>query len=270
MAIITVSRQFFSLGDEIAKKVADDLGYDLIDKKKIGEALAVLGLPAGDLERFDEKKPSIWDSLAIQKNRFLYLMKAVIFELAGRNRTLILGRGAQFLLKDLPGIMRVRIVAPFDVRLGRLMAYEDYDEKTADRMLRQHDRDSSGYIRSFYSADWNDPDGYDLLINTRTIAIGTATKMIYDAIQATEFRSDPNERAERLAALSLQYKAEAVIMELQRGSRIYVAVTDVTHGVVTLRGSTDSEAVREECASAVAAIKGVSEIVNDIAVVKAV
>ena len=150
MAIITVSRQRYSFGDEIAQKVADNLGYDFIDKEKIGEALAKLGFPANQVDRFDERKPSIWDSLAIQHNRFSCLMKAAVYGFARKDNTLILGRGAQVLLQNFPGVLHLRIVAPFEVRLERLMEQDGYDKKNGEKVLRQKDRDSSGYIRSLF------------------------------------------------------------------------------------------------------------------------
>ena len=268
MAIITVSRQWYSLGDEIAKTVADNLGYDLIDKARIGEALATLGIPPGDLERFDEKRPSVWDALAIQKTRFLWLLKAVVYEFAEKDRTLILGRGAQFLLKDLPGTLRVRIVAPFEVRQDRLATQEGLDDRLAEKMLKKRDRDSAGYIRAFFNADWNDQAGYDLLINTKTIRVATATGMIEHAIDSAEFRSDPDMRAKQLATLALQQKAEAAIMEFQRETNIHVAVTNVSEGIVTLRGTTDSETVKADCVRIISTIDGVNGINNEITVVK--
>lgn len=268
MAIITVSRQWYSLGDEIAARVAENLGYDLIDKQKIGEAFAELGFPAGELERFDEKKPAIWDMLALQKRKFIGLLKAVIFELAEGDRILILGRGAQFLLRDLPGTLRVRIVAPFAVRLKRMMAAEALGEGIAERLLRRRDQEAAGYIRAYFNADWNDPDACDLLINTRTTAAGTASAMIENVIRSAEFFSDPEKRREKLAALALQQKAEAAIMEVQRKTNVYVAVTEVENGIVTLRGTTDSEAMRAQCEQAVADIAGVRGIQNEVVVVK--
>ena len=269
MAIITVSRQVYSYGDEIAKKVADDLGFEFIDKQKIGEALANLGLPASETERFDEKKPSIWDALATQKNKFLYLMKAAIYEFAKTDQTLILGRGAQVLLNDLPGTLHLRIVAPSQVRLKRMMAQEKYDEKIAERVLRQKDRDSFGYIRAFFNADWNDNYYYDMVINTKVISISTATEMIATTIRSAELKSDSDGRAEKLAALSLEQKAEAAIMDIQKGNNIYVAVTNVEKGTITLRGATDSEATRDDCGLAISKIKGVEDIINEVTIVKA-
>jgi cytidylate kinase len=269
MAIITVSRQCFSLGDEIAKNVADDLGYDFIDKQRIGGALAQLGLPAAEMDRFDEKKPSVWDTLATHHTKFLFLMRAAIYDFARKNDTLILGRGAQVLLKDLPGTLHVRIVAPMQVRLERLMAQAGYDEKNGEKVLRQSDRDSAGYIRSFFGEDWNDPDFYDMVINTKAISMSTAAAMITSTIQSSEFKSDPDAQLEKLAVLSLEQQVEVAIMEVQRGNTIYVAVTNIEDGIITLSGTTDSEAVREDCVRAVAKIKDVKGVKNQIMVVKA-
>ncbi len=60
MLVITVSRQLGSLGTEIAQKVGEILHYEIIDKEKIGKALASYGLPELELEKFDEKKPPLW------------------------------------------------------------------------------------------------------------------------------------------------------------------------------------------------------------------
>lgn len=270
MAIITVSRQANSYGDEIAKRVAEVLGYDFIDKQMIGQALAHLGLSTEQMDRFDEKKPSIWDALAIQKNKFLCLMKAVIYDFAEKDHTVILGRGSQCLLQDLPGTLHVRIVAPFKVRLRRLVEQDEHDEKSADRMLRKGDRDSSGYIRSFFNADWNDPDYYDLLVNTQTLSIATATEMITRAIQSEEFKCDPKARSDKLAALALEQKAEVAIMEIQKGNTIFASVADIDQGIVTLTGVADSEAIKQECGMVVSAIDGVKGVKNEIGIIKAV
>ncbi|WP_419660434.1 putative transport-associated protein [Desulfosarcina variabilis str. Montpellier] len=269
MAIITVSRQCYSFGDEIAKKVADDLGYNFIDKQKIGNALAGLGLPANQIERFDEKKPSIWDLLAIEHEKFSCMMKAVIYGFAAADNTLILGRGAQILLQHFKGVLHLRIVAPFDIRLKRLMERDGDNEKNGEKMLRHKDRDSSGYIQSFFHADWNDPDYYDFIINTTTLSIASAAQMIMHAVAFEEFKNVPGERSGKLAALSLQYQTEAVLMELQRGSNSYIVVTHVDKGVVTLGGTCDSETLKSNCGMVISEIDGVRGVKNEIVVVKA-
>jgi len=67
----TVSRQLGSLEDEIAKATADELNYDCIDKKRIGEAFAAYGLRAPEFEKYDEKKHSFWQSFSQDKKRII-------------------------------------------------------------------------------------------------------------------------------------------------------------------------------------------------------
>jgi hypothetical protein len=74
MAVITVSRQLGSLGTEIAQKPAEVLQYEFVDKEKVAKALGTYGLPQPDLERFDEKKPPFWDSLQVQRRKFLHFL----------------------------------------------------------------------------------------------------------------------------------------------------------------------------------------------------
>ena len=266
MAIITVSRQLGSLGDEIAQNVASDLGYEYVNKTKIGEALAIQGVPHIEIEKYDEKKPSIWDSFIIQRSKFLHLIRAVIYDFAGKNNTVILGRGGQVLLKNLPGALHVRIIAPLGVRLKRIMEREGYDERNGERILKRSDRESSGYIRSLFGADWNDQNLYDMIINTKAISIDSVVEMIKNTIDSSEFKKGFTETLDKLSDLALQQKAETIIMEMRGIDRVFVA--NVVKGVVTLVGSTDSLKVKEDCEREISKLKGVERIKNDILIVK--
>jgi cytidylate kinase len=82
------------------------------------------------------------------------------------------------LLKECPGVLHVRITAPFATRVERIVDRLGTDEIDAERLLKQKDRDSSGYIRSFFEADWDEKDLYDLAINTGTISMVTAIELI--------------------------------------------------------------------------------------------
>ena len=202
MAVITVSRQIGSLGDEIATAVADKLNYDFINKQKIGQALVDHGLWTSNFEKYDEKKPSIWQSFTEQTSKFRNLLRAVVYDFAVKDNGVIVGRGAQILLQDIPGVLHIRIIAPFKTRISRLMA-EGYEEKNAGRTLRQSDHDSSGYIYSYFRSKWDDEDLYDLVLNTRTISSDTGQKLILDTLDACEFKQIPEETAEKLRDLAI-------------------------------------------------------------------
>ncbi len=263
MGVITISRQLGSFGDEIAAAVTSRLTYDYIDKQLIGEALAGHGLKTDEIEKFDEKKPSIWQSFSYHSEKFLHLIKAVVYDFAAKENVVIVGRGGQILLKDLPGALHVRINAPFKTRMRRLMEQKGYDEKNAERIIRRSDHDSSGYIRSFFETDWDDMDLYDLVINTRTISVDTAVGLIMEAMGAPEFKESSKVAAEKLDDLTLAQKVEAALVEI---SGLYWSDMDVKKGIVNLVGTANSAEAVEECERIVSNIKGVKGVNSQLVV----
>jgi cytidylate kinase len=254
MAVITISRQQGSLGDEIAVAVARKLNYDCIDKQRIGEALAGHGLQKPEIEKFDEKKPSFWQSFSYHSEKFLHLLKAVIYDFAGKDNAVIVGRGTQVLLKDLPGALHVRIIAPVEIRIRRLVEQGEYDESVAEQILQRSDRDSAGFIGSYFGIDWDDRDLYDLAINTKTISVDSATGLIIEAIEAREFMQRSEEAAEKLSDLALTQKVEAAIMNIPG---LAWADLYVEKGIVNLTGTANSADTIEGCKRIVSKVKGV-------------
>jgi len=264
MAIITISRQVGSLGDEIAKAVADKLDYEYIEKSKISKILSDLGFSALKVEKYDEKKPSIWQSLSIQKKKFSHLIRAAVYELAAKENVVIVGRGGQAILKDFQGTLHVRVIASNAARISRLREQMGHDEKNAERIIQQSDHDSSGYIKAYFDANWDDGDLYDLVINTRTMSLDTGVEMITCAIGANEFKKSP-QVFEKLSDLALTQKVKSVLLEV---SGLTSVIMGVERGVANLSGFAKSETAIKECESAVSKVKGIIKVNSQIHVVK--
>ena len=103
--------------------------------------------------------------------------------------------------------MRVRVIAPLEVRVRRLVAQKGYDEKKAEKTFGKSDRDSAGYISSFFKADMEGKDLYDLILNTRAIPIDTGAELIINTLDTNEFKVSFEETAEKLVDLTLAQKA---------------------------------------------------------------
>jgi cytidylate kinase len=259
MPVVTISRQYGSLGTEIARDVAEKLNFEYVDKKKIEQALARYGVPAPEVERFDEKKPSLWDSFLLQKKRFLHSLEAVIYEYAKNGNAVIVGRGGQVLLRFLPGVLHVRVIAPFEVRRQRVLAGEGGDEKGASRALSRRDHDSAGFLRSFFDVDWEDPAFYDLLLNTEKLTTETAARLIIEAVSSREIREGDRESGARLSDLALTQKVEVALMEVLGIVFSNVSVL-VKGGVVNLSGQVGSEQLKTDVLGAVGRIEGVRAV----------
>ncbi len=265
MATITISKQLGSLGEEIALAVAEKLQYEYVDKERLGKILADFGFGAPEVDRFDEKKPPFWDSLAIQRTHFSYSIRAAIYEFARKGRVVIVGRGGQVLLKNLPGTLHVRIFAPFDLRAKRLAESARVDEKHAARLIRRSDHDSAGYIQSFFNADWNDASLYDLLINTEKLSPAAAAQLILDSASSGEIKEGEEKGREKLADLALIQKIEAKLVALLGSDLHHVEILAVK-GRVILRGAVASSALKDECQKIVAALEGVKKVDNELIV----
>jgi len=265
MATITVSKQLGSLGEEIAFAVAEKLQYEYVDKERLGKILADFGFGGPEVDKFDEKKPPFWDSLAIQRTNFLYSIRAAIYEFARKGKVVIVGRGGQVLLKNLPGTLHVRIFAPFDLRVKRLAERARVDEKHAARLIRKSDHDSAGYIQSFFNADWNAVSLYDLLINTERLSPAAAVQLIVDSASSGEIKEGEEKGREKLADLALVQKIEAKLVTLLGSDLHHVEVLAIK-GVVILRGAVTSSALKEECGKIVSALEGVKKVDNELLV----
>jgi cytidylate kinase len=262
MAIITISRQVGSLGDEIAKAVAHKLGCGCIGKTQISESLSDKGFAASDIEKYDEKKPSIWQSISIQKKKFSHLIRAAVYEVAAQENVVIVGQGGQTILKNFPGILHVRVMAPSATRVKRLMAKMQCDEHEAGRIISQLDHDRSGYVSAYFDADWDDKDLYDLVINTRTMSLDACVAIITCALEADEFKKSP-QVDQKFSELALIQQVEAALVKIPG---LEVSDIGVENGIVNLSGSVKSSEAKDECENAVLNIEGVTGVNNQLTV----
>ncbi len=259
MATITISRQLGSLGTKIAQEAAERLLYDYADKKRIEQALSNYGVLAAEMEKFDEKKPSFWDSFRLQRKRFLHSLEAVIYDYARKGNVVIVGRGGQAILQYLPRVLHVRIISPVGVRVKRILAAEGGDEKKAARILSRSDQDSAGFLRSFFEVDWDDQALYDLVISTEKLAVETAVNLIVGSVSSPEIREGEKASEAKLADLALTQKVEVALMAILGVAFGNVSVL-VKGGIVSLSGHMTSEKLREDIFHAVKQIEGVREV----------
>jgi cytidylate kinase len=265
MAILTVSRQMGSLGTEIARAVASRLQYHYLDKESIEKELLERGLPLPEIEKFDEKKPPFWVAWQIQSRRFLHVIQAVVYDFARNGNTVIVGRGGQVLLRGIPGVIHLRILAPFPERVRRIMEREKVEEKQAVRAIHRSDKDSEGFLRLFFEVDWQDASLYDLIVNTERISPDTAVGIIAELAASPEITAGARNAERKLTDLSLRQKAESALLELL-GLNVRLVNIQVENGVVVLKGSVVSGVDLENAQRAVGGIEGVARVDNQLTV----
>ncbi len=187
MPVITISRQYGSLGDEIGKEVAERMGLRFVDQEIINEVARRLDVSPAAAAAPDEREGSVVSELVhtmrllypatpmpqpsqenpeLDEAAYLQVIREVIWEVARTNDAVIVGRGGAFILPKHPDILHVLMVAPLEVRVERVMAAEGLDQQRAAQRVKHVDSNRARYVRHFYHANWLDLAHYDLVVNT--------------------------------------------------------------------------------------------------------
>src|SRR5512139_3730131 len=117
MATLTISREYGSVGFEIGRRVAERLGYQLADKERLFQDMERAGPRwARVAQEVDEVCPTLWERHDWQYRGYVAQMESLILEYAVKDNVVIIGRGGSFLLQGVPFCLRVRLVAPLEVR----------------------------------------------------------------------------------------------------------------------------------------------------------
>ena len=187
MALISFSREEGSLGGLVARDVADRLGYRTLDLKTLLEEAQVYGGIKRSAPELLERQPGLIDRLDRERRRYSVILRAVVYKAALADNVVFLGRGVGMLIGDLSHALRVLVVAPRDLRITRVMRQgvsarpgpKPRDE--AEDIVRRADRDRHGYFRYLFNVEWLDPMHHDLVINTASIGVPSATEAVCDA-----------------------------------------------------------------------------------------
>lgn len=196
--IITITRQYGSGGHDIGKALAKALGIAFYDKELISLAAKESGIAPEVFEMADEKPAnSLLYSLSVglfnygnglsnpmddlPLNDKLYLLQhRIIKEKAEKESFVIVGRCADYILKEFPGVVKVFFYADIESRVRRAIARHDIEPARAKQAIIKTDKNRANYY-SFYSGQkWGQVENYDLCINTTRLDVDQAVKLITD------------------------------------------------------------------------------------------
>lgn len=119
---------------------------------------------------------------------YLETVTAIIRELTQRGDIVILGRGSQMILRDLPGALHVLCVAPKELRVRRFAQREGLSLEEAGRRLLEGDRARCAFYKKFWKVEVEDPHLYDLTVETSRLGIELAAELVASAAKAKAAR----------------------------------------------------------------------------------
>jgi cytidylate kinase len=219
MAVVTLSRQIGSWGDEIAARACEILDYRYFDKQLMLETAAEVGLCEHEVVDFSEDRYEVQDFISklfrsgprtvkhvivredvhglidplsarvLNEAQCASLVRYTVLMAYETGNIVIVGRGGQAILKDKPGALHVRVVAPPEVRVRRLREQGIAGISDIKTRINQADRATAEYLDRFFGIKSNDPSHYHLMINSGLMSVEEAAQLIAAAVR--QLKSEP-------------------------------------------------------------------------------
>ncbi len=200
--IITIGRQFGSGGREIGEALAEKLGVKCYDKELISIAAKESGIDPEIFNNVDEKATnSLLYSLSLGLYSFgnnfgtgqlpvndrLYLLQhKIVKRLASEGPCIIVGRCADYVLKDRDDVINIFICADMDYRVKRAIEKKGVSESKAEQVVSKTDKSRANYYNFYSDRKWGLTENYDLCINRSKLSTEQVVNAIAGYIDAIE------------------------------------------------------------------------------------
>jgi len=193
VSVITVHREPGSGGRVVATRLAEKLGIAIFHQEVINEMAKSADVSEKLVETLDERGLSIledWISSLVHErhlwpDRYMQHLMKVVGTIGKHGRAVVVGRGANFILPP-EKRFSVRIVGPQAWRINNVAKEFDMSSEDAKRRVMRTESDRRAFIRKYFNADIADPTNYDLVINTATLNVDDAVKVISSALGLVE------------------------------------------------------------------------------------
>ena len=200
--LITISREYGAGGSELAGLLGSRLGWRVLDRELVQQLARRLECETSEIAALSEHPPSFLDRLAssglvtapesafhaapwsTDADRLAALTREVLLEEAQEPPLIVVGHGGNCLFRERPDVLRVRVAAPADLRIRRVMERTGVAPQQAAADVRHRDADRQHYLQRYYHTSVSDPCAYDLQINTGTVPLDTAAELILSLVGA--------------------------------------------------------------------------------------
>lgn len=184
--IITISREFGSGGRTIGKLVAKKLEIPCYDNELLQKIAAESGFDANYIKEAGEYAPGGFLSSAFSHHSFIpnnadYLWKIqynIITDLALKNSCVIVGRCADYILRDKADLLRVFIHADMQFRAERIVKEYGEREESPEQRLKDKDKRRAAYHRFYTDMKWGHAQNYDITLNSGVLGIEKCAEII--------------------------------------------------------------------------------------------
>jgi cytidylate kinase len=263
MAVIAMTQEMATLGKDVALGVCEALGLQQV-RHEVGDVVAGrMSVKKSLIRRIREGRASKVEKWAADERTISIFTAEEVLDLAVRGNVLIRGWGATLLLKDVPHVPCIRVCAPLELRVRRLMErLETDDEELARHEIEVDDAARAARMGEHFNVSWGDPTLYDLTLNTERVPIATCVDQVVALSRSPAFQETPKARR-YLEDLALQARARAALRADARTAGIDIVV-EADGGALKLRGIVVNDGEKALAAAVAASLAGVKSVDNQL------
>ncbi len=220
MAIITISRGFYSRGREIAGRVAWELGYRCIAREVILDACKEFNIPEIRLKRAIHDAPSILERFTHGREKYIAYFRAALLDRLRTDNVVYHGLAGHFFVEGVEHVLKVRIIADMEDRITLEMKRERVSREEASLTLTHDDEERRKWSLDLYGIDPGDPNLYDLVIHVTEMSVQDAAYIICNFVSLERFRTTPQSR-KTIEDLALAAKVKATLVDIRPDVEVF-------------------------------------------------
>jgi hypothetical protein len=199
MTVVTIARQLGASGEAIARRLSEALGWRLLDRALVERIAQELEVAPEQVEACHERVESFVERLGlylsegypevmpipvtppVSPEATARAARRIVEAAAEEGPAVIVGHGAQCILRENTGSMHVLLLAWRSVRIARTAEHFGESEEEAAERVRRSDSDRKAYVREHFDRDWLDPTLYHLTLDTGAMGVEGAAELIWEA-----------------------------------------------------------------------------------------
>ena len=191
MGIITISRGSYSRGKEIAERLSQKLGYECISREILLKASKDFNIAEVKLLHAIQDAPSVFDHLVDGKRKYTAFIREAFLEYIQKDNIVYHGFAGHFFTREIPNILKVRIIANIDYRIKVVMEREKISEEKARKLIYSIDLERRKWSMYLYGMDTNATELYDLVLQIDSLGEDDAIDFLYNVSTRPCFQTTP-------------------------------------------------------------------------------
>ena len=264
MPLIAMTREMGSLGKDVAAGIAQRANKKVVYHEIIEPLANKMRLRKSHVERFLEGKSGIWERLTTDRTSLSIFTADETFRFLRDDSTAVIrGWGAVHLLRNIPHVIRVRVCAPFDTRVARMMERLGTDNReTVENEIHLSEEAHSAITKRHFGVNWKDPENYDLVLSTERLSVDDCVDEVEGMMKRPRFQ-ETHDSIRLVTNLALEWAVRSALRRDTRTTEVGITV-ECLDGVVRLLGVVDDADQAMAVEEVARSIEGVKEVDNQL------